>query len=57
MEKSTLFIVSVVVGMIIGATVVYTYMSAKYYEVHTSNIGGFIFKQGKVYSLEELKDI
>lgn len=50
------FIGTILVGVIIGAAFTYKYITTNYYEVHNSNIGGFIFKGGKVFSLEELKD-
>lgn len=49
------FIISVA-SAVTGGVTVYHYMSKNYYEVHDSNVGGFIFKKGKVYSLEEIKD-
>lgn len=50
------YIIILFIGITIGAFISYRYVTTNYYEVHSSNIGGFIFKQGKVYSLEELKD-
>lgn len=40
-----------------GGYMVYHQMSKSYYQVQDSNIGGFIFRKGKVYSLEEVKDL
>lgn len=50
------FIGTIIVGAILGGAITYKYVTSNYYEVHNSNIGGFIFKGGKVFSLEELKD-
>ena len=40
-----------------GGYVVYNHMSKNYYPIQDSNIGGFVFRKGKVYSLEEVKDL
>lgn len=58
MEIRALIIYSVllIAGVVIGSGVTYRFVTTNFYEVHNSNIGGFIFKSGKIYSLEELKD-
>jgi len=53
----TTYMIIFAVGILIGGGVVYRYFNVNYYEIHTSNIGGFIFKNNKVYSLEEIKDL
>ena len=55
-KSFTTLLTTLAIGMLIGAGITYRYVSTNYFEVHNSNIGGFIFKGGKVYSLEELKD-
>lgn len=57
-EKTFALIAFAIVAMISavgGGYATYNYMSKSYYEVHESNVGGFIFKKGKAYSLEEIK--
>jgi hypothetical protein len=52
-----LALISAVVGLIAGvviATLVFKISHANYYEVHQANIGGFIFKNGHIYSLTEM---
>lgn len=50
------YVILLIIGILIGVGVTYKYITNNYYEVHNSNIGGFIFKNNKIYSLEELKD-
>lgn len=50
-------IAGVIIGSIVSGYVVYNTITKTYYQVHNSNIGGFVFKGGKVYSLEELKSM
>lgn len=51
-----IYIALLFAGIVIGSFATYRTVTTHYYEVHNSNIGGFIFKNNKIYSLEELKD-
>jgi hypothetical protein len=42
-------------GLIAGGTFVYTKFENEYHKILQTNIGGFVLKEGRLYSLEELK--
>jgi len=50
---------SLAVGVMLGGVVVGYSMQSKYegcHKVHASNIGGFVFMDGKIFNLTELHD-
>jgi ABC-type microcin C transport system permease subunit YejE len=64
MDKSMLFnlrscVSSLAAGILFGAIVgcfsTYRHLESKYVELHHVNVGYFVFKEGKLYSLLEIK--
>ena len=52
-----LVLICCVASFVMGAAVTAAYFKvahANFYEVHQANIGGFIFKSGRIYSLTEM---
>ena len=52
-----LVLICCVASFVMGAAITAAYFRiahANFYEVHQSNIGGFIFKSGRIYSLTEM---
>lgn len=45
-----------IVGMIVGGGFIYIKFDNEYYKVYDTNIGGFLFKKGKIYSVVEMKN-
>ena len=50
-------IVGLVIGLSIGSGVVYQTMQSKYFIIHNTNIGGFVFWNNKIFNLSEMKTI
>lgn len=44
-----------ILGLIVGGTFVYSKFDGEYFKILETNIGGFILKKGKLYSLEEMR--
>lgn len=42
-------------GAIVGGFSTYHHLESKYVELHHVNVGYFVFKEGKLYSLLEIK--
>jgi hypothetical protein len=51
------FIIGLMVGSFIVGCSIYYHLESHYVQVHDSNIGGFVFKDGKAYQLSELKSL
>lgn len=51
------FIIGLVIGGLTAGYSVFNHLESRYVRVHDSNIGGFVFKNGKVYNLSELKNL
>jgi hypothetical protein len=52
---------AVVFGFIVGGAItgalVYETFHTRYFTIHKTNIGGFIFLDGKIFNLTEMKDV
>jgi hypothetical protein len=47
-------LLSLLIGIIIGSYTAYNAITTNYVEVHPSEVGGFVFKDNKVYNLCEV---
>lgn len=50
-------LISLVVGSLVSSYLTYRYMKVNYVEIHSSEVGGFIFKDNKVYNLAEVNGL
>ena len=50
-------ICGVLLGGIFGGCLVYKQLGDNYIEIHKTNIGYMVFKEGKIFNLSELKDL
>jgi hypothetical protein len=46
-----------IVGSVVSGVSVYQNFESKYFVIHKTNIGGFVFWNGKIFNLSEMKDI
>lgn len=50
-------LVGTLLGSLVSGGIVYYNLESKYFTIHKTNIGGFVFWQGKIFNLQEMKTI
>ena len=51
------YIVGILLGSLITGVLTSNHYNQHYLKVYNTNIGGFVFYKGRIYSLSELKNI
>lgn len=59
MTKQTIIalLVGTLLGSIVSGSMVYYNLESRYFTIHKTNIGGFVFWNNKIFNLSEMKSV